>query len=574
MTQLNLNQLSIDENKRLNVVAEQIRQEFNAIIESISSVHLHNINWIVGSIASRNKYHSPFFMRLCMIAFVQNELLLNDGIDEIILSDKTLATVLQNHYRKQNKCIKVHCTETFTKTIWRLLRPFRQYCIAIMQLFLRWLGRSRRSASIKQDQPITLIDTFILNNQSGDEGSLTNGIYKDRYYPGLLEQLTEDEKQHVYFMPTIVGFKNPIRIFKEIRSAQTQFLIHDDFLTTSDYLFILLHPYRLLRCRIPNTLFRNVDVTPLLVQEKWHHCSDFISLLGLLYYRFAYRLKLAHIKVRLLIEWYENQVMDRGMIVGFRRFHPNTIINGYQGYVIAKNLHLYTLPNQTEYLAHAVPHVVSVVGEKLQADLVEFCQNLTVAVAPGFRFQKLWRKRVYFPDQEKYTILVGLPISLADSAHILMLLEKCLQSLHTTQIQFWIKPHPTWDSKRIKRLLPTWPPAFQFKTGDFHETLERAHLLISNASSVSLEALAKGVFVIIIGAQQGITQNPIPLSVSKKWWSLVYTSDECVEAINQFKQCNQNDTTLKWSECLREQFFEPITRQTTLRFLALDKDIT
>lgn len=422
------------------------------------------------------------------------------------------------------------------------------------------------------DTPVTLVDTFVLNNESADEGSLSNGLYRDRYYPGLLENLTPEERRGIFFLPTIVGFNNPVRIFRGIRQAAFPFLVHDDFLKLPDYLFALLHPLRLLRCAIPHSRFRGFDVTALLRQENVRNCSDFIGLLGLLYYRFAYRLAERGAQVRLLVEWYENQVIDRGMIVGFHRFHPRTRIVGYQGYVIAKSLHLYTRPNATERLGRAVPDVVCVVGEGLKQDMLEFCRDIEVSVGPGFRFQKLWRERRFSPQRHVYTILVGLPIDLGDCAHILRLLASSLPALQGRSIRFWVKPHPTWTAARIRRLLPqSWPQELRFKSGDFHDSLERANLLISNASSVSLEALAKGVPVIVIGERVGIDQNPIPETVRPDIWALVHDTDECVEAIGRFRDMEASRALDlgRIGADLRAQFFAPVTRQGVLSFLGI-----
>ena len=60
----------------------------------------------------------------------------------------------------------------------------------------------------------------------------------------------------------------------------------------------------------------------ILENEKLKSSSDFISLLGLLYYRFTERISQHGVKVKLVIEWYENQVLDRGMIKGFHTFYP------------------------------------------------------------------------------------------------------------------------------------------------------------------------------------------------------------------------------------------------------------
>ena len=138
-------------------------------------------------------------------------------------------------------------SESVMTFMWRITRPLRQYLIAIYFLSLRCLGSSFKSKRILSDAPITLIDTFVLNNGGADEGSINNdGEYKDRYYPGLMEQLTEEEKSNLFYLPTSVGFNNPIKAFRLIRSSKSPFIIHDDYLKISDYFLALKHPFKLL----------------------------------------------------------------------------------------------------------------------------------------------------------------------------------------------------------------------------------------------------------------------------------------------------------------------------------------
>jgi hypothetical protein len=578
MAVLDLDNLTLEENARFNSVASEIRQEFNAIVENLSTPYLDDIDWIVGSIASRNKYYSPLYIRLCSLAFVEKELRASSRIDMIVSSDRPLADCLRRRFRFGTRFVPVRCTEGIGGRVWRILRPVRQYLIASALLLLRFLGRSREtSRSITVGRPITLIETFILNNKTGDGGSLVDGKYYDRYYPGLLENLSEEEKRDIFFIPTLIGFNNAISIFRRIRRAAFPFLVHDDFLKLGDYLFALSHPFRALRFQIPEVDFRGYDVASLLRQEKMRNCSDFISLQGLLNYRFAYRLsKFARsgktIQVRLLVDWNENQVMDRGMIVGFHRFHPLTKVIGYQGYIIAKSLHFYTYPNSTEWQAGAIPDVIFVVGEGLKEALREFCKDVRVSVGPGFRFQGVWRERCGRPDPGAYTVLVALPIDLDTSAEILRLLSAVLPSLEAFKPRFWIKPHPTSGPDVIRPLLPgRWPDEFEFKIGDFHESLERSDLLITNASSVALETLTKGIPVIVVGSRVGIDQNPIPESVPKDAWALIHSAEECVGAIERFRgaDASKRREFVEAGSRVRELFFQPVTRENVLRFLDL-----
>lgn len=570
---VNLDNLTHEHNEALNSIAREIRADYDRLIVNLSEEHIEDIHWVVGSIASRNKYYSPLFIRCCKIAFVEKLLSQSDPVREILTGDRALAAVLRKWvFDRSITAPTIRCTESAKTLVWRILRPVRQYIIAVYILALRCIGSSFRGKKILSDKPITLIDTFVLNNGGADEGSINKGVYKDRYYPGLMEQLTEEEKSNIFYLPTIVGFNNPIKAFRLIRSATSPFVIHDDYLKIVDYFFALKHPFKLLRCSITNSEFHGVDIVPLLVEEKINHCSDFASILGILYHQFALRLQETGVKVRLLVEWYENQVIDRGMIVGFHKYHPGTKIIGYQGYVIAKSLHLYVYPNSSEYRSKAVPDVVYVVGEGIKNDLHEFCNDVVVDVGPAFRFNKLWGERAYNPDPKFFTVLIGLPIGLDDCQHILNLFASILKEFKGTNYQFWIKPHPTYGPESIKALLPgEWPKEFIFQKGDFHAVIERSNLLVSNASSVSLEALAKGVPVIIVAPQNGVVQNPIPQGVSNDAWSIVYNSIELEVEIMRFKEFTtaHKDFFDQLSLDVRRNYFNQVTRKNTLAFLEI-----
>ena len=565
---IDLDNLSEDQNILINQLAKEIRNDFDNLINKISEQHYNNINWIVSSLASRNKYQSSLFIRCLQLEFIKKTLIENPKNSfRIVTSDKTLSKVLKINFSDNHEIIS---SETIFLFFWRKLRPFRQYFIAFYFLTLRFLGSRGKINKYKfpKNSEITLIDTFVLNNKSGDDGSIKNGIYKDRYYPGLLENLSLNERKNIFFIPTIVGFFNPISIFKKIRKSNYSFIVHDDFLKLYDYIIVLMHPFSVLNLKFSYSNFRGIDIKNLLTEERNRNCSDFISLLGILYYRFSKRLKENDIRVRLLVEWYENQVMDRGMIKGFHTHYPNCPVHGYQGYIISKDLHIYTQPSYSEFIGGAVPDIVFVTGNGLKNNIKEFCKQVKVDVAPGFRFNKVNRERKYFPQNNNFTILIGLPIGLDDCKEILRMFIN--YSNQNKTIDYVVKPHPTWSENKIKSLFNNGELSnFSFVKGDFHDHVEKANLLISNASSVSLEALTKGVPVIIIAPISGIVQNPIPDDVSNKIWKLVRNMRELNDSVDYFKKKLVNEDIIDFKYVKRE-YFEPISEISVRNFLKLD----
>lgn len=575
MTTLDLDKLSPEENQLLNSIAVDVRAKFHSLIDTLARGKENNIHWVVSNIASRNKYYSPLFIRCCQLSLVK-KLVEENNVTQVSLSDNALAEVLKKYYSNRRIHVSIICAEGLRKKVKKHIAILVQYFKVCYLYALRFFGCFRSDRiKFKDYPPLTLLDTFVINSKIGEEGSIYNGKYKDRYYPGLLDALTENEQKTLFYLPSPVGFKNQLKAFKIIRSSKSRFLIRDDFLRISDYLFSLQHPLQVLKLRFPKTLFSDFDITPLLKQENYYNCCNPNCLEGLLNYRFAYRLAKENIKVKLVVEWYENQPLDKGAIVGFHHFHPETQIVGYQGYIISRILHHYVYPTNSEFRSQAVPDKVAVIGKGLVDDVKEFCDKVNVITAPAFRNQNVWQKRKYYPEAGKFTILVALPIDLNESGSILKLLSQLPANVNKTEIRFLIKPHPSYGPEQIEGFMPNGWLNIDIKTGYFNDYVEKADLLISNASITSVEALAKGVPVIIIGDKNGIIQNPIPNDVPEDMWELCFTPEEIQKAINNFidKSVESKNLYKEIGDTIKEKYFEPVTTEKVRMFLSLDEHL-
>ena len=153
---------------------------------------------------------------------------------------------------------------------------------------------------------------------------------------------------------------------------------------------------------------------------------------------------------------------------------------------------------------------------------------------------------------------------------MLQLVAAGLDKITINNLCIQLKPHPTVASERIKKAFGVnWPSQFKFVEGDFNNCVEKSHLLISNASSVCVEALAKGIPVIIAGSQTRLTQNPIPETITEDIWRLCYTPEDMENAIEfyAFRDEEKEKHHQAIGKIIREKYFEPVTRESVKRFL-------
>jgi hypothetical protein len=145
-------------------------------------------------------------------------------------------------------------------------------------------------------------------------------------------------------------------------------------------------------------------------------------------------------------------------------------------------------------------------------------------------------------------------------------------SINIKNYIFKIKTHPAHD---VKKLSDKWskklPEMFEFADGDFNSWIEKSDILISSASTVCLETLAKGIPVIVIGNSLGLTQLPIPGSINGNIWKLCYSVDDVIEAIKLYSKKDSKTVNMykKIGNEIRNNFFEPVTELGVRKFLSL-----
>ena len=546
-----------------NQIAANIHKPFTNLIDSISKKHGQSIDWWVSSPASRNTLASPLFHYCCCIALLQELIQTNEHFTEIITDSKALKKILEDYLAKQGVNAKVTLAQLSVRQhLKELVRPiYVIFGLPLKQLLLFFAAKLTRSLHKPLlSEPLTLIDTFVMPGY----------IEKDRYYPGVLDALSEDEKQHVWFAPHLYSF-HPwqfLQVIKRLRKAERNFILKDDFLKFQDYWCLWQHLFRVRKLQINTSLFCGVDISPLVREELTSFRNLGSSYVPLLNYCFAKRLKEADVKLRLVIDWFENQNIDRGWNAGFRRFFPEVESIGYQGFIVSAH-YLCMYPTKEEKDNKVIPHKVAVIGKGLVQSARRFCPDIDVCVAPAFRFQHVWRKRKYFPAGNVYTILVALPIMISEAVYILKLLANVANE-GTGGVHFWIKPHPTASQLRIQSTFGAiWPEQFEFVGGNFNDCVEKSNLLISSASSACMETLAKGIPTIVVGNRHGLTHNPIPETITEDIWRLCYTHEEIVDAI-QFYQTRSPEKIKEHKAVgkrVREEYFEPVTLESVRKFL-------
>tara|TARA_B100000795_G_scaffold228979_1_gene185860 strand:- start:329 stop:1573 length:1245 start_codon:yes stop_codon:yes gene_type:complete len=374
---------------------------------------------------------------------------------------------------------------------------------------------------------ILFVDNFILIDSFKPDGT-----FVDRYYTNHDDYLSEEERNVRWYSPTLVGINYPwqmLRIGKGINATKDNFLIQEAWLKISDYLyaiyFSLLIPFKVKE----TPKFKGLDFQNFILNENLKDTLSPSLMLAICKYRFIRRLSKEHIDICGVVDWNENQIIDRALNLGFKDYYKEVAVQGYQGFVLPE-YYACVQPTCLEYSMRTLPDIMYVPGKAGNALRKSVCNKLRVKISPAFRFSHVFNIKD-LRSKKLPIILVALPMMLGESKNIIKSIVDIEESLNIN-VRLIIKLHP---SNSIKDFFVSVPEAKNLEITDknMHQLLELCSVMISSTSSACVEAVSVGIPVAIYGNRYGVTLNPIPESVPNEIWEVFYTKSQLVLFINK-----------------------------------------
>ena len=228
--------------------------------------------------------------------------------------------------------------------------------------------------------------------------------------------------QHVVLTP----FKDIISLHRRAQLSVRNYIFKENYLTLKDIIFAFRHKKRIRKIKIQRISLLGYEFSDLIKEELNNHSDINTVIESILTYRFIDRFNQAGVKVRLAIDWFEGQALDKAWNMGFNNYFPKTKRIGYRP-TESFPLYLSSYPIPIEKEAHVIPDVMALQGKGTVLTVKEFLPNLDTIVIPSFKCQYVWEFSENKLSQSKYMVLVTLPISINYSILIINRLIKCLQ---------------------------------------------------------------------------------------------------------------------------------------------------
>jgi hypothetical protein len=506
--------------QKLAEVNQQLRQPYLNLITTLGRRY-NSGAWWSSRISERNTLVNSLFLTCCYLHIVKDLILKFNDTLCVVCEDwallETLASLAQD-YDWQVKRISRPSSLREKIFLWKRLitQTLLLFYMAIRQKLL-----DQDQPSIKQNQPCVAIHTYV------DEGCLgENGIFRDRYYPGLSRWL----EKNGYFVVVIPVLSNLKRSYASVwnwfHHSSQRFLNPFYYYQLSDYIFTLKTAWQATSLPPSQIFFHGLDVTLLFAAERQR--SAFDCLQQILYLRLPKRLAAAGWRIDAVITEYENMIPEKLLILGFRKYFQATKIVGVQhSGLYPLLLCLFVTPGEAEFAP--LPDRVVCNGEFFRNVLVqEGLPGEKAVVGPALRYAYLFdlARKTAINTGEQLDIFVPLPLMIDDGVELFI---KLIQAVGQKELRVAIKPHPMF---RLQELFAAAhvediPANFEFVEGTMADWLPRARVVITLSSGTIYESLAAGVPVVTVGREASIDFNPLGFYSDLN--QVFYTPDQIYE---------------------------------------------
>jgi hypothetical protein len=563
-----------------NSLSMEMRPHFNQMVADIGTDAFHSIHWWVEGPASRNTLSSPLFHQFCSLGLVHH--LAASGklakcvvrVDSVAFRDCIVSVLKKNGPGDVQVVLAPGFKVKFTGLLKKTVQPLYFLVFFLVRILCARITR-KKSTTAPSGESLVLIDTFILPEYT----------QSDRWYGILWDNIEAHQKKNVFFVPTLVmtPIGKLITVFRQLRNNSRNFLIKEDYLKLSDIFWLRGHSKKIKSLRLHDHFFLGENLRSL-VREDLLNNRDLLTVYeSLLLYRFIGRIQKAGIKVRLAIDWFEGQAMDKAWNLGFRDFFPSARKMGYRAFE-SYPFYMCSFPTENEMHAGSIPHVFAVQGRATVNTLRTFLPEIPVVVIPTFRSGHVWDAEpgitTRSKEQNAFRILVTLPIKIDKAIQILQQLltihnDPQYKGLLDGPVEYILKLHPACRlTQDFSDLMNSAPPFFKLATEkSFPKLIRQSDILISEASSTCLEAIACGLPIIVVENSEGLTYSPVPDSMPKEVYKAVDSVEDLIFAVNSYINADPDmkNKQVEIAKQVRENYFEPLTCEGINRLLDISK---
>lgn len=525
----------VDYGKKLHEITQAKRKQFILWIDQIAACFLDRKEWLFSVPSVKNTCTSNLFLYTCYLFLLEDLIKEGEQIDVIFVDSPALAVLFKDNFSDLIEVTPVNrwlksgfYFKVFTKSILRLGKYLVEFGREFMSAKIILKNRSRQLLQGKDN--LVFIRNFITGQFSDTHGD----ILENHYFPGLYDYL-EKKNYTPVFLPVVIRTSNYRCLYQKVLESKKAIVFPEEFLKLQDYLYTFLMPLRALRLKLNPPPYGQYQLGRLLKEEYCANLTEFGFLYATLLFCLGKRLKEHNLAPKGIINWMENQALEKGLIKGFKENFPDIQVIGSQPFFSLEN-YFSTVSSDQEKQSGLLPEKILVLGPAGKKCATEFIKDVPVDYSPAFRYTSVFSEPSVNNHQEN-NLLILLPILFENAVYMMRILLKIEPYLESFD-RIMIKLHPAGDfdpKKLVEALgegLPRW---CELVDGKLEQYISKTSIGFCGASSTAAELVMRGIPVIAMGDSHALTLDCLYCKQDPDMWQLCFSCDQVIGALNHFK---------------------------------------
>ena len=539
-TTLNINFFPREVKSIYNKLYLKERVNYSNWIGELSKNFNEDLDWWISPPASRNLYYSDIYKNICILKTIKKINKKKYKI-KIIVDTSELKETIEKIFSQKKIIVILKKNKKSLRRFFYFLYIAKNIILVLFQFFLTKLLLSKKGEISKKN---VLIDTFIIDS-----------FYKEKVYYGDVYRYANKDKKKVLFVPTIVQ-NNFFKFYKIIKSlnSDNKFFFRETLTDFSDLKFCFLYLFRKKKFFIKYKKYESFDLSAIIKNEINFNRDLFSIFLSLHIFCFVKKLKKNSVQFKKVVNWFENQSMDKAWNYGFRKFFPKVETIGYQGFTNYPE-YMNTIPTNSEYNSKVIPEKIVILNKSYKYLRKEFCKKLKVIGGPALRSEDLFRLKK--KRKKKFNIVIFLEGASKEMDKEVILKFIRISNYFPT-LKFYIKAHPILPIFKLNLNIPK----------NFIELKEKFSFIASQTNisvtygntSATLESLAYGCKLILPFDNLHDRESLLKLKIQKNLYRVCSTDQMLINAINYFIKANKKNFRKKNTK-MKNFLFSRVTKK-------------
>ncbi|MDA7805108.1 hypothetical protein N8991_03520 [Schleiferiaceae bacterium] len=274
----------------------------------------------------------------------------------------------------------------------------------------------------------------------------------------------------------------------------------------------------------------DVNFSELLRKDLWLNVFNTSTYRAWMIYFSISEMKMKNVEIENVIDWNENQLIDRSLNLALSEFFPDAVVKGYRCFSTTDRF-IYLLNSDYEVEKRLSPNELHFGFDyKYLGTIRKIADKIKSIDAPNLRTKRAnLQSDVEHVVNGKKLILFATPISSVLTAELLDIASLVLSKNDMTQYRIEIKLHPNFSSQYWIKKYPNLKDHFI----DRIEYLGSYDTVISAQSSLCLEAYMSSCKVAILCKTSHLDQVPFYFNDRDTSVKKIYDYQDLVSFLNE-----------------------------------------